>query len=77
MSPKLYLNELAVVNLDFKVCYFFTVIHALHNFILYHVTLILYPFSYVLNGLRQHTRGIFQDVEKSKSVLTESKRKFE
>jgi len=45
MSPKLYLNELALVNLDFKVCYFFTAIHALYNFILYLVTFIPYPFS--------------------------------
>jgi len=29
MSLKLYLNELALVNLDFKACYFFTAIHAL------------------------------------------------
>ena len=45
MSPTLYLNELALVNLDFKVSYFFTAIHTLYNFILYLVTFIPYPFS--------------------------------
>jgi hypothetical protein len=43
MSPKLYLNELALVNLDFKVRLFFTAIHALYNFILYLVLLFHIP----------------------------------
>jgi len=45
MSPKLYLNELALVNLDFKVRLFFYCNTCIVQFHFISCTFIPYPFS--------------------------------
>jgi len=45
MSPKLYLNELALVNLDFKVRHFFYCNTCIVQFHFISCTFIPYPFS--------------------------------